>query len=99
MTRQPTAKQVLLAHVLERHRGITPARSMTHDQLMKAHAHAHFRYSPDHLHAAPGEINRGADARPAGWYTGLDVVERKQGYLKPSFTFSDVRADIAGAAS
>jgi hypothetical protein len=63
----------LASHLAERHQSLTVRTSWTAGQLAQAHAEAHHRNTPNHLHAG---INTGPNDRPIGWYTGLDVIER-----------------------
>lgn len=81
-----TPKQVLVAHVEERHGGFpsyergrarlygAPARSWTREKLARWHARQHHRYSTNHRHAGS---NTCAEDRPPGWWTGEDVEEWK----------------------
>lgn len=80
MTRptKPTPKQVLRQHIIGHH---SPRHwpagfdRMTYTQLQRWHADRHHRSGGlSHYHAGP---NRGPSERPPGWYTGEDVVLRK----------------------
>jgi hypothetical protein len=67
-----TEREQLLAHLRERHATGLPTR-WTLRELQQWHGTQHHRFWPNHHHAGS---NRGAGERPAGWKTGLDVVER-----------------------
>lgn len=68
-----TPKQVLLAHVKERHPQIKTPKNVTIAGLKRAHTREHWRLWCNHFHAG---VNTGPDNRPEGWKTGLDVIER-----------------------
>jgi hypothetical protein len=75
-----TPKQGLWAHIRELHspRNHPPARA-TLAQLQRWHAEQHHRYSPNHYHTG---VNLGPSARPPGWYTGQDAVQKQVAALR-----------------
>lgn len=70
--RPATPKQVLVAHIAERHR-TPPGNVTTRESLALWHARQHHRFWTNHYHEGP---NTGPGNRPPGWATGADVVDR-----------------------
>lgn len=71
MKRQ-TKKQKLRTHIVSVHRR-QPAVSWTEQQMAAWHIKEHHQFACSHLHMG---ANLGPGDRPAGWYTGEDVVPR-----------------------
>ena len=64
----------LRKHMETRHPRVKRPRSNA--DLAKVHANEHYRFAPNHDHA--GGKGAGAHARPAGWTTGDEVIEKRR---------------------